>query len=206
MKDALERCNNSIGEDSVGVRLVEKGKKGISHLLFGRSTIVVALIILQVYLFSAVLNWISRHTPHIIVITLIFLITLVIVIVNDNGDASAKVTWLLLMMLFPIPGGIFYIFTRTDLGHRMVKKRTLELRNITSNLLDYDEETLEKIKLEDIQSYELCKYINKHGKQKSRGHIRRHPQQVGSLLYEARKNRNHCYSSSPCSSCWVLLI
>ena len=58
MKDALERCNNSIGEDSVGVRLVEKGKKGISHLLFGRSTIVVALIILQVYLFSAVLNWI----------------------------------------------------------------------------------------------------------------------------------------------------
>ena len=163
MKDALERCNNSIGEDSVGVRLVEKGKKGISHLLFGRSTIVVALIILQVYLFSAVLNWISRHTPHIIVITLIFLVTLVIVIVNDNGDASAKVTWLLLMMLFPIPGGIFYIFTRTDLGHRMVKKRTLELRNITSNLLDYDEETLEKIKLEDIQSYELCKYINKHG-------------------------------------------
>ena len=39
MKDALERCNNSIGEDSVGVRLVEKGKKECSG---GRVTMMVA--------------------------------------------------------------------------------------------------------------------------------------------------------------------
>ncbi len=146
-----------------GIRLLKKGKKGISHLVFGRIGIVAILFFFQIYLLAYVYRILEKYVPHFFTFTSIFTVFMIIIIVNDDFDPTSKITWLLLTMLSPFPVTLLYLFTRTDLGHRMLKKRIALLRDIGKQILEKDGKALEDIKVLDKQMFQLCKYINRSG-------------------------------------------
>lgn len=146
-----------------GIRLIKHSKKGISHLMFGRIGIVVLLFLFQIYLLMNLYRIMTRFVPHFVTFTGIFSVFMVIVIVNDDLDPNSKITWLLLTMASPFPVTVMYMFARTDIGHRLLKKRVMLLKDIGKPLLHKDKRVLEEIRKLDKQTYQLCKYINQTG-------------------------------------------
>lgn len=48
---------------------------------------------------------------------------MVLYLLNSRLDASAKLTWLLVITLLPVFGALMYLFTQSDLGHRTLRNR-----------------------------------------------------------------------------------
>lgn len=103
--------------------LLDKSKRGAVRTIFSRFGLILLLLGIQFLLMFSVLRWFETFIPHLFGSSFVFSLLMVIVIINSPGDASAKVTWLIIMMLLPVFGALLYLYTRLDLGHRALRKR-----------------------------------------------------------------------------------
>ena len=92
--------------NSNGITLLKKGKKGLAHMIFSRFGIVLLLLIIQVVLLLALFFRFRQLAPHYLWLSTLFNLTMIVVLVNSSHDASSKITWLIVMMLFPVFGGL----------------------------------------------------------------------------------------------------
>ena len=65
-----------------------------------------------------VFRWFGDFLPHIFGSTVLFSVAMVLYLLNSRLDASAKLTWLLVITLLPVFGALMYLFTQSDLGRR----------------------------------------------------------------------------------------
>ncbi len=110
-------------EQGSGLRLLKKGQKGIFKMIFSRMGIVLVLLSFNIALLLAAFGWFSEFLPHFYGGTAVFTIFMVLYIINRPMDPTAKITWLIVIMLLPIFGSLLYLFTCKELGHRAMKQR-----------------------------------------------------------------------------------
>ena len=124
----------------VGITLLEKGKKGVIHMIFSRFGIVLLLLAVQIlFLFSLFFKF-RQLAPHYLGLASLFYLLMIVVVVNSDHDASSKITWLIVMVLFPIFGAFLYIYTSVDIGHRALKKRISHIIADTRPAISQDKE------------------------------------------------------------------
>ena len=82
---------------------------------------------------------------------------------NCDMDSSAKLTWLNLIMLFPVPATIMLWYTRQDIGHRMIKWRVEELIAQSREKIRQDSETIKRPELIDSGTDDLSRYLCRTG-------------------------------------------
>lgn len=116
-------------------RLLSSSKRRFFKIVFSRLGIISLLFVINACVFLAGFFWIEEYLPHFFggsaVVTAIF----VLIVLNTEIDATAKITWLVIIMLLPIMGGLLFVYTQSDLGHRTLKKRTAELSQGTVGLI-----------------------------------------------------------------------
>ncbi|MCM1113244.1 MAG: cardiolipin synthase [Muribaculum sp.] len=147
--------------ESEGLSLLKKGQKGIVHAIFSRMGIMFVLLVLQVMFLFSVFRWFEEFLPHILGGTVLFTVIMVLYLLNSRMDPTAKITWLVVIMLLPVFGALFYWYTRSDLGHKAMKKRMTQLISETKDLVPQSQETLEKLKARDPGAASLARYINR---------------------------------------------
>lgn len=54
-----------MGSEGTGIRLIEKGKKGIIHAVFSRLGLILLLLALQLLAMFAVFRWFGALLPHL---------------------------------------------------------------------------------------------------------------------------------------------
>lgn len=85
---------------------MEKGKQGILKVIFGRTTILIALLLFQLlvlfWLFSVLAQYID--TVYIYVLYQVFVAVLVLYIVNQEENPAFKLAWILPVLIFPVFG------------------------------------------------------------------------------------------------------
>ena len=77
--------------ESVGLRLLKTGRKGIIHAIFSRMGLIVFLLLVQIMLLFSVFYWFEEFLPHILGGTVIFTVTMVGVLLNSSTDPTAKI-------------------------------------------------------------------------------------------------------------------
>ncbi|MBQ2224241.1 MAG: PLDc_N domain-containing protein, partial [Oscillospiraceae bacterium] len=127
------------------LRLAKPKMKGIFGLLFSRLPLILLLIALQILMMVGLFSRFQEYIPHYAAFQSIFTVAMAFYLYNCSMDASAKLTWLLVIMLFPAPGAVFLAYTRTNLGHRLVKARTAELIDQTRGAIEQDESVMEAL-------------------------------------------------------------
>ena len=113
--------------------LVEKKKRTLPGLLFNRLTLVVALLLLQVLVLLGLFLWFDRWLPSIYGASTIFSLLVILYLLNGRMDPTGKITWLVVIMLLPVFGGLLYLFTERDIGHRAMA-RLMQKRSDESQL------------------------------------------------------------------------
>ena len=118
--------------------LVRRSKYGLRRAIFSRTGLVAALFLIQAGLLVAVLLWFQEWQAHLAGLSAVLTLGAVLVVLNSDLDPTAKLTWMVVMIPFPVFGGLFYWYTRRDVGHRMLKQAMTERQNQSRHQLDQD--------------------------------------------------------------------
>lgn len=155
--------NNQTEQSTDIIRLIPKRRKSLLRLVFSRVGIVIILMLLQVYIMLSVYEWFVEYIKWFTGAQMVFSAVMVFYLFNCSMDSTAKLTWLILIMLFPVPGTIMLWFTQADIGHRKIKERIEQLIGESRDKLIQSHDTLSKSELIDSGTDDLCRYLNRSG-------------------------------------------
>ena len=145
------------------LRLVDKGKRGILRVIFSRTGIIVLLFALGVALFVNILVKFAEWLPEFVGLVAILHFAVILELVNNDMDATAKNTWLLVLASTPIVGPLFYLYTRIDPSSFVIKKLFRVRRENNRELLPEDTHVLRELEKTAPEVAGLCKYVSGTG-------------------------------------------
>ena len=144
-------------------RLAEPKKKGLVHLLFSRFLVIVILILLQVAVIVLLYTWLSSVAPWIVIFRTAFEFVMIIYLFNNSMDSTAKLTWMFVMALFPLPGAFFLWFTQSNTGNKKLKERILSIIKKTKSIIPQEEQVLSDLEGDHSGTVSLCQYLERSG-------------------------------------------
>ena len=150
-------------EESKGLTLLKKGQKGFFHLIFSRLGLIVLLLAFHVFLLFCVFHWFENFLPHIFGGTILFTVVMVLYLLNSRMDASAKLTWLIVIMLLPVFGALLYCYTQSDMGHRALKKRLNRLVSQTEDSIPQSDRVMDGLSDQAPGGAALARYLHRTG-------------------------------------------
>ena len=123
------RKDRGISREEEPVLLLDKGKQGIFHLIFGRTGVVILLLLVQLGLYLAAFMRLQElyYGPAILLSLVVALVE-----VSRRGNPSVKLSWVLLTMLAPVLTIPLYLLVNADLGHRLAHFRLREIDRETA--------------------------------------------------------------------------
>ena len=98
-------------ESNQGLQLLRKGQKGLIHLIFSRLGLILLLLAFHLFLMFGAFRWFGKFLPHIYGGTILFTASMVLYLLNSRMDATAKLTWLIVILLLPVFGALLFCYT-----------------------------------------------------------------------------------------------
>ncbi len=97
-----------------------RARKAAYRLIFGRTILMLILLLVQIL----VLIYVFRSTGRVVtIISSVLSFAMIIVIINRNGQDAYKITWVLILAILPVFGGLFYIFFELQPAMQDIRKR-----------------------------------------------------------------------------------
>ena len=146
-----------------GIRLLKKGQKGVVHAIFSRFGLILVLLLLQVFALFSLLRWFGELLPHYFGGTLLVIGAMMVYLLNQDMDNSVRITWLVVTALAPVLGVPLFWYTKADIGHRVLRKRLMELEGQTRAQLPQDERAVRRLEAEDPGAASLTRYLRGRG-------------------------------------------
>ncbi len=145
------------------LRLLDKSKKGIFRVIFSRTGIILALIIMEIALLLFGLSRFAEHTTELAGFVVAFHLATIVALINSEMDATAKNTWMLIISIIPVIGPLFYIYTKVDPGSYRLRK-AVERRQLESHeLLSENTEDRKRLQAENPGVAALSAYLSSTG-------------------------------------------
>lgn len=145
------------------ITLVPKKKKGLLRIVFSRIGLAALLIFIELSIILSVYEWFNDYFEWFTLAQTVFSIGMVFYLFNCGMDSTAKLTWLFLIMLFPVPATVMLWFSQKDIGHRLAKMRIVELIGQSRDKIKQDSEVISKTELVSSGTDDLCRYLNLTG-------------------------------------------
>ena len=155
---------SGLSDNSTGIRLLKKGRHGLLRAIFSRAGLLLILMLLQILLFVVVFGRLRIYLPHYVTIGAVFSAVMALYLLNSRHDNSTKITWIVVIMLLPVVGALFYLYTRSDIGHRLLRDRFARLSDATRDSIPQDPETVERFRRGEPEAVGLTNYVNRTGR------------------------------------------
>lgn len=136
--------------------------KKLLNLIFHRVVLVAAAIVIQVAALILMINRFSTYFSVFYGITLAASIVAVLAIANGKGNAGYKIAWIILIMSFPIFGGLFYLMFGGSRMGSFLKKRMDSMRQQLIDALPPDDSILEELEKENPDAARQVHYLMHH--------------------------------------------
>ncbi len=150
---------------NAGMRLLKKGQKGIIRAVFSRIGLMTVMLLLHFGIFFSAFFWLGeQYLPHFYIFEELITVVALLYLINCSAiDPSAKITWLIVLMLMPVFGALLLLYSRSDLGHRALKKRIQTLVDETEFKIPQNEDVLNRLRQENPGSAALATYLRQKG-------------------------------------------
>ena len=139
--------------------ILEDGKRNVLQVIFSRTMLMMLLIVLQFAYIIARMYAYAEHLPILLGGEFLIVATMLMFVLNSKENPAIKLSWCFLVGIFPIFGSIVYLVVRYDLGYRLQKKRIKETKSQSRVYLTAQEDVYEELKQQDIQTYNIAKYL-----------------------------------------------
>jgi cardiolipin synthase len=152
-------------DENDNLLFLQKGKRGFWKIVFGRTMLMAIFCLAQIFGFFLLSIIVTGHLPvYTVLIVHVFLgLILALIIINKQGNPSIKISWLVLILLFPIFGLLMYIFTRMQIGNRIINAELQEILGRTRPYIKQNEEVNTRLKDIDSDAGALSDYLMERG-------------------------------------------
>ncbi len=125
---------------------MERFLRGLFKIVFGRTLIIILMVLIQIVALLGSFLGLRSYFPFIWESMNVLGAFMVIFIVNRDEPAEFKLTWIILICLFPVLGALTYIFIMGNFGGIGLKAKLYRQVKETEGLLVTEEETKEAVK------------------------------------------------------------
>ena len=143
--------------------LVQKGKYGLRRAIFGRTGLILLLFLLQAGLLLSMMVWFWDFQAHFLGGSVVLTVGAVLAVLNAELDPTAKLTWVVVMSVFPVFGALLYWYTRRDVGHRVLKSIMTERQIQSRRLIDQDPGVLNRLAEQEPGAAGMARYVRRSG-------------------------------------------
>ncbi len=154
---------SSKGTETRGLRLLKGGRRGLWRVVFSRAGVITLFLLLQLALLVLGFRYLQNFMPHYYTFSLLFTGAVGLLLINSRLEARAKLTWMLVILLLPVFGGLLFLYTRSDLGHRILRDRYAAIVRRTRDSLPQSVDTLLRMSEQAPEMSGLARYVNRSG-------------------------------------------
>lgn len=109
--------------DREKVITLQKGKRGMIQIVFGRTGIVVLFLLLQALILLVGFDMLRSYVGLVFGGYAVFGLIIAIIIINREDNPAFQIAWLIPVLLVPFFGGLLYLFVQSQVGYRILHKR-----------------------------------------------------------------------------------
>ena len=142
-----------------GQTIRKRAKNKIFGVIYSRTAVVIILLLLQIELMLFSLTYLENYTNYLYGVFVILSVVSVIYIMNEKGTPEFKMTWLLFILLVPVVGVGFYIFTKTEFGTHFLGKRLEDLRHETEPYMEQNEGIVQTMRSSRLANVNLSHFL-----------------------------------------------
>ena len=137
-----------------------KSKRSMLRLVYGRTAFVMLFVLLQIIVLWCFYLWID-YQYRIYGYGAFGLLSffLAIRILNEKQNASFKMAWLVPVLLFPVFGGLFYLFVQLQTEPKILEKRIADIKSRTDHYLPQNQSVYKKLKRDSRSNANLARYL-----------------------------------------------
>lgn len=143
--------------------LLKKGQKGIIRALFSRLALFLVLFAVQAFILFSIPYQFKEIVPYFSIINSLFTVAMVLYLLNTTIEPTAKITWLVIIMLLPAFGALLFWYTQRDPQTRLERHRLNTLFKLTKGSIPQDPHIVEAISAQDKGVSALAHYIRQTG-------------------------------------------
>ena len=143
--------------------VITKGKRGLLRIIFGRTMVILLLLLANFALAFSFMLDIIQGLPILFGSVEIFTAAMLIHVISTRDNPSVKLSWAFVIATVPLLGAVLYSFVRLDLGHRLTRKLLERSIEISNPFLPEQKELIHQIRQEDKSLYNLSHYLRNHG-------------------------------------------
>jgi len=140
--------------------VTQKARKGMSHVIYGRTGIILLLLLLQIGILAYSFLIMREYLFFIYSAFQVVGVIAIVYIINDGGAPEYRMTWMLCIVIVPIVGAIFYLYVKAGVGTRHIGKRLSRLRDETSVYMEQDMEIISQMKTSRVSNTKLSYYLS----------------------------------------------
>ena len=146
-----------------GISLLRRSKRGFMRVVFSRVGLIALMLLVELALSVVLILRAAEAWPPILGGTALLSFIMALFLLNVRMDPTAKITWLLVITLFPVFGALLFAYTRSDLGHRLLKRRVAAIAEASLRKLPPTYPAEEAFTQEDPRAAALVTYLRKSG-------------------------------------------
>jgi len=136
--------------------------KFLRKILFRRATLTIIAIVLQLLVLIAVINRFNNYFVYFYGITMFISIVVVLKIINNKSNPAYKIAWIIPILIFPIFGGLFYIFFGGNKTSKRTKRRMKFIEDKTLEVLVPQKLILDEMGLLSESASNQSRYIQNY--------------------------------------------
>ncbi len=163
LNKARQTANKTIERANKAIEQAKKKYGGALRVIFGRTGIMIVAVIIQIFILFAAFNWLSDALAFVVGGFSLLSIAVVLYIVNQNENPAYQLSWVILVLLFPVFGALLYIFIRMQMGVKRMARRMDSMIKTTAPYLKQDEEVMKRLRREDPDEVQIAHYMNRYG-------------------------------------------
>lgn len=153
VNDIKENVSENLNE------IKDNGKRGVAHVIYGRSIMIILMLVLQVLVLLAMMGWYRQYVQYFYGGYILLTITVVLVIMNNDENPVYKIAWLIPVLVFPVFGTLFYLWVKLQPTPMMLRKRVLKTTVETARYMPQDETAMEELQETDPGFFGTANYL-----------------------------------------------
>lgn len=148
-------------EKTTGMRLLKKGQSGLRNLLMGPMTVVLILLIGQLLVLVALFMWFDDYCVHYFGSAAVLTVFMVLHLQNKTMEPEIRTTWLIIIMSAPVFGTLMYLFTRAEIGQKVLRSRIRTVIDESKDKTVPDRKAQAALEEENPGAAALCGFAGK---------------------------------------------
>lgn len=143
-------------------KLLRQSKRGLLRIIFSRTVIITALLLVNFSLLFALLFELFEGITLVFGGLAVATAIMLIVILNSDDDPAFKLSWCIMVAVLPLFGIILYTFFHFDLGSRVHQKMLQKSMQASVPFISDSPSAVMDLLQEDSGTSALAKYLQQH--------------------------------------------